>query len=367
MSERHPARGQPGVTDEPSGPLRITVLMGGDADERDVSLATGAEVAAALREAGHEVVAFDTVRGVLTRAQEHELRAAGVSPAPPGPGERDRLLAGHLDFLAGDPSAGAADVFVLALHGGGGEDGTLQALLDTTGTPYTGSEAIGCALAMDKDQSKRLFRDAGIPTPEWCVGLPTVDAVGRDLGWPVIVKALHGGSSLRLELVHGPEEWPAAAERAADYGDPAVVEAFVAGREFTVGIVGGRALPVGEIVPRHEIFDYECKYQPDMADEIFPADLGSGAAERLQQRALAAHEVLRLADYSRVDFIVDAEGEAWCLEANALPGMTANSLLPKAAQAAGIGFPELCDRIARLALARAAPGTLRNLPGSAGV
>jgi D-alanine-D-alanine ligase len=132
----------------------------------------------------------------------------------------------------------------------------------------------------------------------------------------------------------------------------ALYERYVKGREFTVGILGDEALPVGEIIPEHELFDYECKYEPGLAQEIFPADIPGETARWLQRMALAAHRTLRLRDFSRVDFIVDDEGEAWCLEANTLPGMTANSLLPKAAKAAGISFPELCDRIAKLALAR---------------
>lgn len=343
--------------------MRITVITGGDADERDVSLASGCQVAAALRERGHEVVAFDTVRGVLTAAEEEHVREHGVARTPPEPGARDRLLAGDLDALRNDPVAGGADLWFLALHGGGGEDGRLQALLATLGTPVTGSGMVGCALAMDKELTKRLLRDAGIATPDWLMGEPSMAEVEERLGWPVVVKAACGGSSLRLELVHGPEEWPGAVERSRDFDDRVIVEGFVPGREFTVGVLDGEALPVGEIVAENELFDYECKYQPGMAAEIFPADIDGHLSERMRRLALQVHELLRLDDYSRVDFMVDAAGEVWCLEANALPGMTANSLLPRAARAAGIDFPALCDRIASLALERAT----RNLDSEAGV
>ena len=157
---------------------------------------------------------------------------------------------------------------------------------------------------------------------------------------------------MRLRLAHDMQELADAVEEADSYDDAVVFERFVAGREFTVGILGDDALPVGEIIPENEIFDYECKYQPGMAAEIFPADIPDALARRLQELALRVHGLLRLDDFSRVDFIVDEGGGVWCLEANNLPGMTANSLLPKAARAAGIEFPELCDRIARLALER---------------
>jgi D-alanine-D-alanine ligase len=332
--------------------LKITVLTGGESDERDVSLASGCQVSAALRKRGHDVLVFDTVTGPLSAAREEEIRVGGVPPVPPGARVRDRVLGGDLAFLSDDPIAGAADVYFLALHGGGGEDGRLQALLDAIGTPYTGSGMVGCALAMDKDLSKRLLRDAGIDTPDWLVGEPSRAEVEERLGWPVVVKAACGGSSLRLELVDGPEEWAGAVARSRDFGDRVVVEGFVRGREFTVGVVAGEALPVGEIISEHELFDYECKYQPGMAQEIFPAEIDPALAHRLCREALRVHDALRLDDYSRVDFMVDADGRVWCLEANALPGMTANSLLPRAAAAAGTSFPLLCERIAMLAVER---------------
>jgi D-alanine-D-alanine ligase len=333
--------------------MRITVLTGGDADERDVSLASGCEVGAALRARGHEVVVFDTVSGPLSASEEARIRQHGVDPSPPHAQVRDRLLAGDLDFLRSDPVAGAADVFFLALHGGGGEDGRLQTLLDAIGVPFTGSGPVGCALAMDKDLTKRLLRDAGIPTADWLLDESDAEVVENRLGWPVVVKAACGGSSLRLELVRSRSEWDGAVERSRTFGDRVVVEGFVKGREFTVGVLGGVALPVGEIVAEHELFDYACKYQPGLAAEIFPAVVESELAEGMQRAALEVHRLLRLDDYSRVDFLVDADGIAWCLEANALPGMTAQSLLPRAARAAGLDFPDLCDRIVGLALARA--------------
>jgi D-alanine-D-alanine ligase len=332
--------------------MRIAVLMGGTSDERAVSLASGVQVARALREAGHEVVAVDTVRGAMSPREEELLRQEGVRPAPPTDDELRGLDEGNTVALARDPALGPIDVFFVALHGGSGEDGTVQALLDVAGVTYTGSDRLGCSLAMDKEVSKRLFRDAGIPTPIWMTGTPTAEEVERRLGLPVIVKVASGGSSLRLVLAHDRAELERAIEESRAWKDVVLFEQYHEGRELTVGVVGGRAMPVGEIIPAHEIFDYECKYQPGLAEEVFPADIDTELAQRVQRLAVRVHGSLRLRDYSRIDFIVDEGGVPWCLEANACPGMTANSLLPKAARAAGVAFPQLCDRIAGLARTR---------------
>lgn len=334
--------------------MKVAVLMGGNSDERDVSLASGVQIAGALREAGHEVVAVDTTRGGLEEDEETRLAEAGVGRLPPSERARDLLATGDVRGLLDGPGVGEADVFFLALHGGAGEDGTLQALLDAAGVRYTGSGMLGCALAMDKDVSKRLLRDAGIPTPQWLIGAPTPEEVVERIGLPVVVKASGGGSSLRLVVAHDVHELHDAVKEAETFQDLVLYERFTAGREFTVGILGDEALPVGEIIPEHEIFDYECKYQPGLAREIFPADLPEAIAGPLRRLSLRAHRVLKLGGYSRIDFLLDEENVPRCLEANALPGMTSNSLLPKAAAAAGIGFAELCDRIAREAL----PGTV---------
>lgn len=332
--------------------MRIAVLMGGTSDEREVSLSSGAQVAHALREAGHEVVAVDTVRGALSRVEEERLLSEGVRARPPEAGELRELDEGNTVALTRDPALGVVDVFFLALHGGSGEDGTIQGLLDVARVAYTGSDRLGCSLAMDKEVTKRLLRDAGVPTADWLSGDRTADEVEAALGLPVVVKAAGGGSSLRLHLAHDRAELETALADSRTWNDMVIHERYVKGRELTVGIVGDTPLPVGEIIPAHEYFDYACKYQPGLAQEIFPADIPEELAVRLQELALTAHRALRMRDFSRVDFIVDREGVPWCLEANALPGMTANSLLPKAARAAGISFPELCHRIAGLAAAR---------------
>ncbi len=326
--------------------------MGGVSDEREVSLSSGVQVASALRNLGHKVVAVDTVRGSLDEAEEALLLKAGVGALPPLVGELASLDEVQTVMLRGNSELNEIDVFFLALHGGSGEDGTIQAVLEVAGVAYTGSNRLGCSLAMDKEVSKRLLRQAGIPTPDWLCGECSAVEVADTLGLPVIVKAASGGSSLRLVLAHDLEELESVIDETRGWNDLVLFERYHPGREVTVGILGEETLPVGEIIPEHEIFDYECKYQPGMAQEIFPADIPPDLAFRLSTLALSAHKALRLRDYSRIDFMVDRQGEPWCLEANALPGMTSNSLLPKSAAAAGVAFPELCDRIAKLAEVR---------------
>ncbi|MDX1568698.1 MAG: D-alanine--D-alanine ligase, partial [Longimicrobiales bacterium] len=313
--------------------MRIAVLMGGTSEERDVSLASGTQVARALREAGHEVVAVDTSRGVLEPAEEQALLESDVEREAPDLETLDLLETGDTTALTRDFRVAEADLIFPALHGGTGEDGTLQALLDLAGLPYAGSGHVGCTLSMDKDITKRLLAGVDVPTPPWLVDPHPPEEVVEALGLPVIVKPASGGSTVGLTLVRAIEELDGAVELALRYDGPVMYEAYVEGREFTVGIVGDEALPVGEIIPQHELFDYECKYQPGMAQEIFPADIPEDLAARLQELALRTHRVLRMRDFSRVDFMVDDEGRPWCLEANALPGMTSNSLLPKAAKA----------------------------------
>src|SRR5437016_1756533 len=222
---------------------------------------------------------------------------------------------------------------------------------DGGGTRAAGGGALGSALAMDKDLAKRLFRAAGVPVPVWFMAPPPVapEDVTTALGWPVIVKPSKMGSSVGMSLVRNAEGLDAAVTLARAYDAEVMVEQFVPGRELTVGVLGDVPLPVGEIIPQHELFDYECKYTPGMSEEVFPAKLDTTLARQLQELALTAHRALKLGGYSRVDFRLSPEGDIFCLEANTLPGMTRTSLLPQAARAAAIEFPELCERIGRLA------------------
>jgi D-alanine-D-alanine ligase len=328
--------------------MRITVLLGGTSAERDVSLASGLRIAAALRERGHTVTAIDTAHGPLLEAEEQAMLAGGVmKTVPPDVQALVRLERALPASLAKLPEA---DVIFLALHGGRGEDGTIQALLDLAGIPYTGSGHLASALAMDKDLAKQLFRQASVQTPEWRMAPVDTSDVMMALGYPCIVKPSKQGSTVGLSLVRSSEDLPAAIALAAQFDDEVMVEQFIAGRELTVAILGDEALPVGEIIPKHELYDYECKYTPGMAREVFPADLTPAQARTVQDLALRAFQALKLRGCARIDFRMDAEGIFWCLEANTLPGMTQLSLVPQAAAAAGISFPELCERIVAQAL-----------------
>jgi D-alanine-D-alanine ligase len=222
-------------------------------------------------------------------------------------------------------------------------------VLDVIDVPYTGSSPLASALAMDKDLSKRLFRATGVPVPAWFMAPVAADDVTTALGWPVIVKPSKQGSSVGLTLVKKAQDLDGAVKLAGEYDDEVMAEQFIPGRELTVGVLGDVPLPVGQIVPKHELFDYETKYTPGMSEETFPAKIDIVLARQLQEYALMAHRALKLSGYSRVDFRVTPDGDIFCLEANSLPGMTRTSLLPQAAQAAGIPFAELCERIARLA------------------
>lgn len=330
--------------------MKIAVLFGGTSEERDVSIASAGQIIPALRALGHDVFAVDTATGRLPAAEEHQLLTSGVAPAPPSSADmalvRDRAVA----FAPGASDIRTADVVFLALHGGAGEDGRLQAMLDLAGMAYTGSNHIASAAAMDKDLAKRLFRSVNVPTADWLMAPVKASDVEKALGWPAIVKPSKQGSTVGLTLVRKAADFDGAINQARAFDDEVMVEKFIAGREFTVGVLDGVALPVGEIISPGDVFDYQSKYQVGGAREVFPADLPQVESRLLQEYSLRAHRVLKLGAYSRIDFRRDATGAFWCLEANSLPGMTATSLLPQAAKVAGISFPELLDRICRGAI-----------------
>jgi len=335
--------------------MKITVLMGGTSAERDVSIATSLRVAEALRTREHEVVTLDTARGPLTLNEEKALLAKGaiVKTTPPSQAELAEMAAQTLpQMLRAIPQLQKADCVFLGLHGGFGEDGSIQALLDMAGIRYTGSGHLASALAMDKDLSKHLFRRAGVQTASWAMARrdDQPDELLKGLLLPVVVKPSKQGSTVGLSVVRKREELAAAVAEAFQYDDEVMVEQFVAGRELTVGIIDGEALPVGEIIPKHEIYDYECKYTPGMAEEVFPAQIPSDRAREAQELARKAFQALKLRGCARIDFRMTEDGSLFCLEANTLPGMTGTSLIPQGAAAAGISFPELCERIVQSAL-----------------
>lgn len=325
--------------------------MGGASAERDVSLASGIRIAQALSARGHIVTALDPAKGVLSQAELDELRRSNVGTEPPSLEELAGLGGGRLrDDLISMPEIRDADVVFLALHGGQGEDGTVQALLDMAGVRYTGSGHLASALAMDKDLSKTLFRAAGVQTADWLMAPQPGPLVEQSLGLPVVVKPSKQGSTVGLSVVRDLVDLDAAVAEAFKYDDEVMIERFIAGRELTVGVIGDDALPVGEIKPVKELYDYECKYTPGMAVEEFPANLSPSVTNKLQEQSLRAFRALKLRGYARVDFRLDARGECYCLEVNTLPGMTPTSLIPQAAIAAGVDFEEFCERIVQLAI-----------------
>ena len=340
---------------------RVTLFLGGTSSERDVSLASGVRIAQALRERGYRVHVVDPAIGPLAADEEKKILAGGVKSAPPSEDELRRMARESLPRLVKNiPSPSEADVVFLGLHGGYGEDGTIQALLDVVGVPYTGSGHLASAIAMDKDVSKHLFRNADVPTAEWILvnerqwradsGPEMLARAVKAVGLPLIVKPSKQGSTVGLSVVKQAADLKGAIDEAFRFDDEVLIEAFIAGRELTVCMLGGEALPVGEIIPKHEIYDYECKYTPGMAVEEFPAKLTAAETARVQELARRAFAALKLRGCARIDFRMSPDGEFYCLEANTLPGMTGTSLAPQAAQAKGISFPELCERIVRLAL-----------------
>ncbi|KXO07918.1 MULTISPECIES: D-alanine--D-alanine ligase [Marinobacter] len=291
---------------------RVAVFMGGDSAERAVSLKSGQAVLSALQSAGVDAFGID-VRGCLLKTVE----------AP----EYDRVF--------------------IALHGRGGEDGTLQAILGQAGIPYTGSEVLASALAMDKLRSKYVFQGCGLPTPAFraMTSAAEADEIIRSLGTPLSVKAAHEGSSIGIFKVHNVEELAEAYRKAAEIDDLVLVEQWIEGPEFTVSLLQDKALPAIGLSTDHTFYDYDAKYLADDTRYRIPCGLAPDDEVRLQHLALDAFRVLGCRTWGRVDIMQDADGEFWLLEANTVPGMTDHSLVPMAAKAAGISFEELVVRI----------------------
>jgi D-alanine-D-alanine ligase len=298
-----------------SGKLKITVMLGGPGAEREVSLCSGACVAAALRSRGHEVWELDP-------------QAPGWKLAP------------------------GTDVVFLALHGTYGEDGTIQAELDKLGATYTGCDAAASRIGFDKVLTKERCVAAGVPTARFLV--VNSDSTPWPMGWnpPVVLKPVCQGSSVGLQFVERVADWNAGLAEALRHDDRVLVEEKISGREGTVGILGGEPLPIVEVRPKAGIYDYQTKYSSGTTEYLCLAPFDAATTQRVQAAALAAFTAIGGRDYSRVDVMVKANGEPVVLEVNTLPGMTETSLLPKAAAAAGIPYAELCERMVQLALVR---------------
>lgn len=340
--------------------MKIIVLAGGLSPERDVSLSSGALISNALILNGHDVMLLDLYLGINNEIIVPEYinkksckNYSYLVPEQEPDLDHIRACVDNKDSLIGDgviKLCKEADVTFLALHGSIGENGKLQAVLDVNGIKYTGTDFIGSLLAMDKDISKKLMVDCNVLTPKW--KLMDLHTNGRwdDICYPCVVKPCSCGSSIGITMVENPSELDLAIQSAKRYENRVIVEEKIVGREFSVGILNGNSLPVIEIIPISGFYDYKNKYQKGHANEICPANITDGTRELLQNSALVVHKALRLGFYSRIDFILDKFGSAYCLEANTLPGMTPTSLLPQEALASGISYEELCEKIAQAAV-----------------
>jgi D-alanine-D-alanine ligase len=333
--------------------LKIAVLLGGTSAERDVSLVTGRGIAKALSDKGHRVTAIDCAFGdqVITdwEVDSNEIIRVDHSDIEKRKAELDKNLLKTLDYLIQEKF----DVTFIALHGGYGENGQLQAGLDLIKMPYTGSQALSSGLGMDKNLSKILFQDVGVPTAPWLL-ITRETAFDKkaieNLGLPVVIKPNDQGSTVGLTIVKKAEEMEPAIEKAFRFGKTVLAEKFIPGREMTVSMLDGKPLPVIEIIPEHGIYDYECKYQKGKSQYVVPAQISETVTESLQNFAIKAYQVLDCRHYARVDFRLQDNTLPFCLEVNTLPGMTPTSLVPKAAKAMGISFPDLVEKITYLAI-----------------
>ena len=339
--------------------MKIAVLCGGLSNERDVSFSTGTGAARALREKGHRVALVDLFLGcdlpagdpeAAFSAEETLFNAAIGSNAP----DLDRVRAMRPDpeCIVGPNVLSvcrAADIVFLALHGEEGENGKVQALLDLYGIPYTGSGYLGSAIAMHKGLTKTLLQKNGIAAPDG-ITLRRGEPV-RSLGLPCVVKPCSGGSSVGTSIARTEAEYAAALELAFRYESNVIVETYIRGRELTVGVMDGKAMPVIEIIPKNGFYDYKNKYQPGATEEICPARIGPEATERVQRLAERVFSALMVDAYCRCDFLWDtAADEIYCLEANTLPGMTPTSLIPQMAAAQGMSYGDLCEKIIEVSM-----------------
>lgn len=339
--------------------MRIAVLAGGISRERDVSLLSGIMVAHALRSAGNQVAFVDSFIGVpggsapeTLFTSENTEEIPRITETLPDIDDLRRRRGGEGDIGPGVTEVlSAADISFNALHGGDGENGRMQAFLDMLGIRYTGDGYLASALAMQKDVAKLLFRQAGVPVPDGIVCRRGRDVPLWKGSFPVVVKPCSAGSSVGVAFASDGDGMKCAVERAFTYDDAVLVEEKIAGREFAVGVLGGHALPVIEMLPDDESgYDYAHKYQAGRTTETCPADIPDDTAEELQQLAVKACDALGISVVARGEFMIGSDGVPRCLEMNSLPGMTPISLLPQEAAAEGMSFEELCVRIVELSM-----------------
>ena len=342
--------------------MDIVVLAGGLSTERDVSFVTGSGVTQALRRCGHRVIMADLylglgregedLEGIFSRSEEVSMVFDRVPELAP---DLDAVRAQRADpdCIFGPNVLNLcrrADIVFIALHGANGEDGRVQAAFDLLGVRYTGAGYLASALAMDKRTTKIMLDAAGIPTARWISLQRGENAPQLDL--PCVVKPCCGGSSIGVSIVRESEELPRALEEAFSWEDRILVEEYLPGREYSVGVIEGKALPVMELAPLSGFYDFKNKYQPGSTVETCPAPLPEDTTARMQTRAEQVCKTLGLEQYARVDFILHPTGEIYCLEANSLPGLTPASILPQEAAALGIGYDELCQKLVDVSLRR---------------
>ncbi len=344
--------------------MKIVVLAGGTSTERDVSLISGSNIYRALKKKGHDVILVDLYLGYegalpvnedLFKADvEWDKDVTAISAEQPDLSHLKELRKDGGKSLFGPnvlTLCDMADIVFLGLHGANGEDGRVQATFDLMGIPYTGTDYRSSAIAMDKSLSKQLFRMAGIPTPKGITAKNGQQIDPASVPYPCMVKTTCGGSSVGTYRVEKPEDLPQALDDAYSFGDDVIIEQFVSGREFSVGVVDGKAYPIIEIAPIHGFYDYKNKYQAGSTIETCPADLPKELTKKMQHYAEMVFEALGMRSYARMDFMLDTETlEMYCLEANTLPGMTPTSLLPQEAAALGMSFEDLCEELIRVSL-----------------
>ncbi len=342
--------------------MKIVVLAGGISTERDVSLSSGAMIYKALKKNGHKAILLDVYLGytgndvsaIFDKKEDWAKEMGAISENNPDIGQiRAMRCDGDKNFFGPNVIAicQAADAVFMALHGENGENGKIQACFDLMGITYTGTDYVSSALCMDKGLTKDIFACHGIPAPAG-IRLKRGEKPLQKVSFPCIVKACCGGSSVGVSIAAKEEEFAGALAEAFRYDDEVIVEQYIKGREFSVGVMDGRALPVIEIAPLQGFYDYKNKYQAGSTIETCPAELSDEKTKEMQGYAEAAFKALRLKNYARMDFMMGEKGDIYCLEANTLPGMTPTSLLPQEAEAEGMSFEELCEKILKAAVER---------------
>lgn len=345
--------------------LNIVVLAGGLSTERSVSLISGNKVAAALRERGHKTVLIDAFLGCeeelgdLSEVFENNCTFIDSVVLDESVPDLEKVKNSRKDksnvYFGKNviELCRFADIVFLALHGDVGENGKLQAAFDLLGVRYTGSPCFASALAMDKGTAKCIFNSCGIKNPAGAVFTADDLQNGRADGWnafPCVVKPCCGGSSVGVSVAYNKDEFYCALNQALGFENEVLAEEYIKGREFSVGVIDGKALPIIEIIPKSGFYDYANKYQSGRTLEVCPAELDAEITARMQRNAERVYEVLKLEAYGRIDFLLDCDNNIYCLEANTLPGMTPMSLIPQEAAAVGIGYPQLCEKIIEISL-----------------